>query len=620
MEAGADVDWVVLKRLEKPQEGREAILPSRFKKLAESGKSESDTLLRDRQLIQWLALILLTFFLSWRIPWQTCKGDIRVLNDQAYCLSDLADSLTFYQHLVDRDIRDSALEQAETKLIEMQSWAGISPEDSLRSVSYDNGHFEEVFANVSIQFINQGVRNMNQSGDPRYLAFFHYSDTSWLEFCALYKKLAEKYLPTSQDLSRNMNGNLFSLYLDCSPFDLKQPSDTIFFSPSLVRRFDSIISLIDTATVLRDTTPALPDSLSVLVGGQLLTPDSSELAPVTLLIAKQNVPVGSQGTFFFTINTNVDQDSLSFRFNLSSTAYEDIEFQRTIPLDSVQNGRYQLAPLSLSPRYSPLNTPLLPLMVDVPGGRFLMGSPENEKNRNDNEGLHPVRLTSYEIGRNEVTNAEYVRFLNAHADRMDSLSIWIQLGSEYLRIKESGEGFGVEPGYEDFPVIEVSWYGAQAYCHWLNRVRAGDRRGWHLPTEAQWEYAAAGGPVGYDESGNRRQIWAGTSNEDSLQFYAWYNKNSNGNEREVSGKLPNSLGLYDMIGNVWEWCSDSYGDYPVDKGELVDPKERIDDNLRVLRGGSWDSYPNNCRVAFRHGLLPLFRVDGAGFRLARSFP
>jgi formylglycine-generating enzyme required for sulfatase activity len=163
---------------------------------------------------------------------------------------------------------------------------------------------------------------------------------------------------------------------------------------------------------------------------------------------------------------------------------------------------------------------------------------------------------------------------------------------------------------------------------------------YRLPTEAEWEYAAGGGtgspPILGGSGGGRRTTYAGTSTESSLGDYAWYWKNSG--DKQLSGKWdgdkimknncrthpiktkkPNALGLYDMSGNVWEWCSDWYGsDYYAQSSNSSNPTGPSSGSLRVSRGGSWRSDPQNCRVAGRIDYSPADRNVSLGFRLART--
>ena len=159
----------------------------------------------------------------------------------------------------------------------------------------------------------------------------------------------------------------------------------------------------------------------------------------------------------------------------------------------------------------------------------------------------------------------------------------------------------------DRPVEKVSWNDAMAFCKKLNDYGYAPRGyKFTLPTEAQWEFAARGGnkSKGYEYSGSN-----------DIKEVAWYDDNSGGQTHPIGEKKPNELGLYDMSGNVWEWCLDIYGGYG-DKKEVTDPTGPQDGSLPVIRGGGWDYYAAGCRVAFRHYGNPGSRYYYYGFRLA----
>ncbi|HHS82420.1 MAG TPA: formylglycine-generating enzyme family protein, partial [Devosia sp.] len=170
------------------------------------------------------------------------------------------------------------------------------------------------------------------------------------------------------------------------------------------------------------------------------------------------------------------------------------------------------------------------------------------------------------------------------------------------------EGYGEEFIGADKPIVGVSWEDAQAFIHRLNAmVPEGQYR---LPGEAEWEYAA--------RSGGQRHKWPGTSKESELERYAWFEKNSGYAIHPVAQKQPNELGLYDMAGNVFEWCQDrwhdSYEGAPGDGSAWQSGGSRF----RVLRGGSWSSPPSWLRSAFRDELfLDSIGLTHRGFRLAR---
>jgi formylglycine-generating enzyme required for sulfatase activity len=162
---------------------------------------------------------------------------------------------------------------------------------------------------------------------------------------------------------------------------------------------------------------------------------------------------------------------------------------------------------------------------------------------------------------------------------------------------------------DNLPVEQVSWDDVQIF---LSKLNAKTGKTYRLPTEAEWEYAAGGGE-------NNRTIFAGINDESSLGNYAWYSANSNNTTHAVGTKQPNQLGLYDMSGNVWEWCSDWYGaDYYANSPQ-TNPKGPSSGSYRVLRVGSWCNGASSCRVSLRDYDYPGGRYGNRGFRLVCSF-
>lgn len=249
--------------------------------------------------------------------------------------------------------------------------------------------------------------------------------------------------------------------------------------------------------------------------------------------------------------------------------------------------------------------PLPNIMVFVEGGSFKMGS---ESGESDGKPVHTVELSDFYISKYEVTNAEYAKFLNAYGSaevkqgehkgqRMIAEDVW--------GIKEAGNTFKAQSGYENHPVVRVTWYGANEYCKFYNA---------RLPTEAQWEYAARGGKKskGYKYSGS-----------DGIKAVAWYDGNSGalGRSRKnygthaVGGKQANELGLYDMTGNVWEWCSDWYSSTYYSGSPTKNPENTTKATYCVIRGGSWLYYAEDCRSANRNGHAPSHYNYIIGFRV-----
>lgn len=233
--------------------------------------------------------------------------------------------------------------------------------------------------------------------------------------------------------------------------------------------------------------------------------------------------------------------------------------------------------------------------VFIEGGIYTMGSAYGEKD----EGPHEVTVNSFYIDKHEVTNREYAAFLNAVGKHDPD---WIDFEKFYheerCRIILVDNRYTVEPGYEKHPVVCVSWTGAMAFaCYYDMR----------LPTEAEWEYAARGGKKGLPH----QYAYAGSNNLDAV---GWYNLNAGHRIHPVARKSPNEAGLYDMSGNLYEWCSDYYDAKYYFSGPKINPKGPDSSDVRVVRGGNVFFPDSACRSANR-GVWPWRDKNvGIGFR------
>jgi formylglycine-generating enzyme required for sulfatase activity len=242
-----------------------------------------------------------------------------------------------------------------------------------------------------------------------------------------------------------------------------------------------------------------------------------------------------------------------------------------------------------------------PEMAEIPAGSFQMGSPENEKERESDEGpQHQVSFAqAFYLGTHEVTFDEYdvFAFLIKHDGGCAD-------GHEVNRPFDEGWGRGQRP------VINVSWQDAQCYAEWLS---AKTNKNYRLPTEAEWEYACrAGTTTPFSFGGN---ITPEQVNYNGNYPYADGAKGLfRGKTVPVQSLPPNPWGLYEMHGNVWEWCADGYGDYK--PGAVIDPVGPLGDAARVVRGGSWLNFGRFVRSANRIGSAPDNRISNLGFRLA----
>lgn len=257
-------------------------------------------------------------------------------------------------------------------------------------------------------------------------------------------------------------------------------------------------------------------------------------------------------------------------------------------------------------------------LVHVDGGTFKMGA-SDEKNADKCEiPAHTVTLDSYDIGKYEVTNAQFAAFLNSRhipsggsgVTASGSSAKFLVTGTlKSLYYNSTDSKWIVPSGYESKPVIKVTWYGANEFCVWA---------GGKLPTEAEWEFAARGGNKSHS------YIYSGSNQPSDV---GWYSKNSIINEEiptHAGGeKNANELGIYDMSGNVWEWCSDWYTDYL--SGSVSNPvgpsdKEAKEAGItsKVRRGGGWaDTDSTKLRVTYRASNSPTDNGGSMGFRFAK---
>ncbi|MBF0529232.1 MAG: formylglycine-generating enzyme family protein [Deltaproteobacteria bacterium] len=218
--------------------------------------------------------------------------------------------------------------------------------------------------------------------------------------------------------------------------------------------------------------------------------------------------------------------------------------------------------------------------VLIQPGTFTMGSPPSEEWRSSDETQHQVAISqAFYMQTTEVTQGQWKAVM----------------GSNPSKFVDCGD---------DCPVEQVSWNDVQEFIRGLNSKEGGGR--YRLPTEAEWEYAA--------RAGSRTAFYFGESAADLVE-HSWHDRNSGDKTHRVGTKRPNAWGLYDMYGNVWEWCQDWYGNYP--SKPVTDPQGSSNGAFRVYRGGSWDLGQRSCRSAGRGRHEPGYRSYFHGFRLVR---
>jgi len=255
----------------------------------------------------------------------------------------------------------------------------------------------------------------------------------------------------------------------------------------------------------------------------------------------------------------------------------------------------------------------------IPAGEFSMGDHHNIGD-DDEKPVHTVYLDAYYIDETEVTNEQYCAFLNDYGKNADTVGHeLLDLNEEDCLIEKVGNTYKPKSGYEKHPVIEVSWYGAAAYAQW-----AGAR----LPTESQWEKAARGGLVG------KKYPWGDTITHDDANYWKIEGKDKWERTAPVGSFPANGYGLFDMAGNVWEWCADEYDSGYYSKSPKKNPtgpgtpilfvgNDFTNVNtVRSGRGGSWSSTfwpPNQLRCANRNNSEPTFTFNNFGFRCSQDF-
>jgi len=291
--------------------------------------------------------------------------------------------------------------------------------------------------------------------------------------------------------------------------------------------------------------------------------------------------------------------------------------------------------------FSPINylfAQTTPTMVKVDGGTFQMGNPYTDaakKGDTDEKPVHTVTVSSFSIGKYEVTVKEYKEFVNdagftdlssVHSHKLPNAPTteWLD---EHVDTKNYWQLQGQNwwGWIDNYPMQNVTWYDAIAYCNWLSSNEGLDecyyvndekgiscdmtKNGYRLPTEAEWEFAARGGSKskGYRFSGS-----------DVATEVAWYDDNTFlRGPQKVGTKTANELGIYDMSGNVWEWCTDYYTK-SYSSSAQTNPLNTSPTNWRVIRGGGWHYMSVYATVTTRDGPEPSYTNYMYGFRLAKN--
>jgi len=285
--------------------------------------------------------------------------------------------------------------------------------------------------------------------------------------------------------------------------------------------------------------------------------------------------------------------------------------------------------------------------VFVKGGTVQMGDRFNE-GESDELPLHDVTIDNFYLAETEVTHQQVIDVYNWAYEQnlINCLSYTVTntqgISQELLDLDDTdcaivwnGSSLVFDgsncAGSSDCPCIEISWFGSVAFCNYKSLLDSltqfydlGDwscnwnANGYRLPTEAEWEYAARGG----NDGDNHNYRYSGCHDLINLPDYAWFASNSDFQTHEIGTKLPNQSGLYDMSGNVQEWCWDWYSSNYYNSSSSNNPTGPISETFRLVRGGSWsiDAGVGSCRVASRNTYGPYGHNHHTGFRILRDFP
>jgi len=271
-------------------------------------------------------------------------------------------------------------------------------------------------------------------------------------------------------------------------------------------------------------------------------------------------------------------------------------------------------------------------LVLIPAGKFMMGSPATEKDRDGDEVQHEVTISKpFYMGITPVTVDQFAAFVKDSGYKTDAEkdggSFGLEIKDGTLTVKKVDGCSWRSPSFDqkgDHPVVQVSWNDARAFCDWLSKKSG---KTVVLPTESQWEYACRAGTKTtylWGDNPDDGKGWANCADQSlkkklpnapaAWTFFNW--DDGFVFTSPVASFKANAFGLYDMTGNVWQWCGDWYGDYP--GGAVTDPTGPASGFLRVLRGGSWINFTDVCRSAYRNFYNPGIRNYFYGFRVVVS--
>ena len=641
LRAGTEADFTVIKFLDRERSPLDFIVPDRWKRYF----SYSDYPALDwRELKQdlrwalplWGVLLAGIFWYSPALP-DTCEEEPVLYQEQPLCISTCADQLLYLEQLAIDTIAAGDLAAFDQLLADLEQAPKCLPQE------IDSSFSAQVVLNLGTALYNQGAALYRENGDSACLYFaiiarllpedlYTLDFVRAMDWCGALDEQPIAHISTKNgsqmccapctiqlaNLSINYDSILW-VFEDGSTSSSEVEPTRIYsragvYANKLIIKNGQKTSTSQLYITVSDCSTDKTLTISGTVrsaNGNALIPDaelSSDYGPArtdtrgryTLRFVPDE---GYRGKLLLKINaagytpyeqyvlTPIADNRANFTLEKAAQSTPTAGNTGTQP-DSQAPTTTSDVPPTPAETLPAATTPadIATNMIRVPGGTFTMGCQDGRDTdcESDEKPAHEVTLSSFSISKYEVTQAQW------------------------RAVMGSGSDPSYNSGCDACPVEQVSWNDIQEF---LQKLNAQTGQNYRLPTEAEWEYAARGGTK------SRGYLYSGSN---TIGEVAWYRDNyeegnTHGTEkttRPVGGKKPNELGLYDMSGNVYEWCSDWYGAY--ENSAQQNPRGPESGSSRVYRGGSWSNYPGNCRSANRNYWGPPNRYAYVGFRLARS--
>jgi formylglycine-generating enzyme required for sulfatase activity len=617
VEAGVEPDFTVLKYLDRPQSPLDFYVPDAWKThVFNDGKP-----FFGRKNWTWaipLWVILSVFIMAYYPSLPYCSGQSAEYDNRKLCLDDFADEMLLREFITLDFIQNENIIGADSMISlvkEIYKKEVFQPNviDENGNLFFVNNKGKMIsgnlsyFQNVSTAYYNKGVPFYNLAKANKYAWAEDSPDKNTA--CSFFKTAydLDSTIQIYQDLNKECNGAVFNGYI------LPVLRGKVF-DKNTKKPIADVQVILENRVVYQ--TKNQTGEYIVKLGKNPIFSLSIRFEKKQYLPQTVHFELKEGLEILDTVYLELDEKSL----NIPSLPHPENERPPTQTSEnppSTNGGSQEQVPNQTNeipnqtPQQNTSNYPLkptihIPTTVKVKGGTFYMGSGKDK----DNE-RHTVSLSSYQIGKYEVTNKDFLDFIQDNS--VSKVENWIDIGKRgSTKMYVQNGRFYIAKGFENHPIVGITWDGATEYCQWLSE-KTGKK--YRLPTEAEWEYAAKGGL-------NSKFQYSGS---DNLNAVGWYNGNAKGTYA-VGTRQANSLGVYDMSGNVWEWCSDWYeGNYLLNsprpqKGQIaqrinpIGPLE-VKIKLKVRRGGAFDMDADKSTVDFRAYAPQLRKSDSYGFRV-----